>query len=613
MHFLQDLLLQYTKASVQEKTKILNKILEALTLLNDMELEIYLPEVAKVTGISKTKLAKLIKEEKEEKKKVELKPVSNTVFFHPALDFKKGIFWLGFRAHFEINDGVAEKNFYIYSTLTDEVGIIIDKERFKLYDTYWMPEGTDHRVLMNINTKWSFENLLDLVNGKVKVRLLSNIYGEIYSIFKQFVELQNENHYHLLTAWTIGTYFYVIFEAYPYLSLSGAKCSGKTKTLSLLEKLCFNAVKSKVTFASLADTLDSLRGTLLIDQAEDLNDFKSADLVGLLADGYKKDNGKRRLVLIQSNQRKVVELETYAPKAFASVKGLPDDLMDRVIEIPMIKTLLPLPDLDELDNQRVKEIRSALYSYLITNWAFVRDIYKETGANLKGRMRELWRPLETIFRIVELKPELIEAIKMEFLGLVGQNQATLPDNVQLLFEAILTMAGSDDVLETTCSDILSKMRELDEDLSNNITTQWIGKALQTSRVGKKTGKRLANKTLWLVDISKVKKIVLAYTNNIANIAEIEKKEEMSESYELQCQKPQHCKHCNIANLTVNTSAKLQCVQSEGLQHCKVQNTENSKDFNNSAMCAEFLEGNKKKIFSNENVKKKIQLKFWYEV
>ena len=65
-------------------------------------------------------------------------------------------------------------------------------------------------------------------------------------------------------------------------------------------------------------------------------------------------------------------------------------------------------------------------------------------------------------------------------------------------------------------------------------------------------------------------------------------------------------------MTVNTSAKLQCVQSEGLQHCKVQNTENSKDFNNSAMCAELLEGCKKKNLG-QNAKNKIQLKFQYEV
>lgn len=616
----------------------LEKIVKSLSLLDEVDEEIFLPQVVRVTKISKKTLKKMIqnyKQEKQKKRKMELKPLSDSVFFHPALDFKRGILWLGFRGHFEINDEVVEKNFYVYSTLTDEIGIIIDKERFKLYDTYWIPEGIDHRVLMNINRKWDLQNLLDLINRKVKTKPLSDTYVEIFSLFKEFLELQDEAHYHILAAWVIGTYFHTIFEAFPYLFFSGPKCSGKTKSLLLLEKLSFNAIKSKVTFASLADTLDNLRGTLLVDQAENLNEFKNVDLIGLLADGYKRENGKRRLVLIQANQRKVVELETYSPKAFASIRELPEDLKDRVIELPMIKTLLPLPDLDELDSQKIAQIRASLYQNLIVNWALVADIYKRTGTDLRGRVRELWRPLEAIFKVVELPPKLIKKIKMGFLKLTGENQATLPDNVQLLFEAILEMAGDDDILKTTASDILDKMRELDEDLSENITTQWIGKTLHLHKVGERTNNRIFNKRFWLVDVKKIQKIYFAYCpSNMANMAEAEKKGEISGDYNLPCQKHQHGKHGNMAsnfpdnssffnlpckNRGNNCQENFNSAMSHGnfamleKQHGRKEDTENPTDFNGSAKCAKSLGGYKEKKLNQKGEEKNQPRLFVYNL
>ncbi len=88
-----------------------------------------------------------------------------------------------------------------------------------------------------------------------------------------------------------------------------------------------------------------MRGTVLIDQAEKLrNDKGNGNLIGLLADSYKKAGGKRRIV-DTSNGRCVMEFSTYGPKAFASTKDLDPDLRDRCIRIPMVRTRKLLPDL----------------------------------------------------------------------------------------------------------------------------------------------------------------------------------------------------------------------------------------------------------------------------
>src|SRR5207247_1721896 len=105
----------------------------------------------------------------------------------------------------------------------------------------------------------------------------------------------------------------------------------------LLQHLCLNAIKARPTIAALGDTIDSFRGTYLIDQADGLGRKGTEDFMDIIADSYKRSGGKRMFVTIneKSKTRSVVEQATYSPKAFASIRELPDDLRDRCLIIPL--------------------------------------------------------------------------------------------------------------------------------------------------------------------------------------------------------------------------------------------------------------------------------------
>ena len=152
---------------------------------------------------------------------------------------------------------------------------------------------------------------------------------------KNYLDLL-EPAYGLMVAWTVGTYFAHMFTAYPFLQFHGPKESGKSKTLEAERCVCFNAWKGRdITPAALGDTADGQRGTLLLDQAEKLNNEKeTGNLIGLLADSYKKAGGQRRVVEVTKAGRSVLEFSTYGPKAFASTKNLDPDLADRCVKVP---------------------------------------------------------------------------------------------------------------------------------------------------------------------------------------------------------------------------------------------------------------------------------------
>ena len=605
MKVLQDLVSEYKNAQPQQRTDILAKIIRALCVLSEVEQEVWIDVVSKETGIGKTTLRKMVKEEKNRKKEVNEKDLfpKNVIVFHPSLDFQRGILFFGFRTYFLDNNDLQEVDFY---TICTENEIKFARGKFELFGVTFIPEKRK-RFLVNAQNCFRNNDFLAFLDGRYLLKPLNEIYQEVLMLLKTFIYFEKEEHYHLVTAWTIGSYFYILFDSYPYLFFSGYKASGKTKVLSLLEKLCFNATKAKITLGSLTDTADALRGTLLLDQCETLNN--APELVVFLADGYKKSCGKRRIVLTY-DERKVAEYETYCPKAFASTRALPEDLQDRVIEIQMLRNVT-LPDLDDLNEEEVFNLKQNLYFHLLKNWILVYHIYKNTNCDLQGRIRELWRPLLAIYKACDLDEEKIKNIKAEFINLVQQNQVSLPPKIELLYQAILELAQDQNVLETTATDLKEMMEKIDSDVE--ISTRTIGRILMNQKVAKKTEYRIENKRVWRIDIGKVKTILNAYNSN-GQMAEKEKNGKISGDYNLPFEKSPNGTNGYMAEEIDGNTCHLPFMPNKENPNGKEKNSENSSNFNPSAIYAICSEGNEKqKIEEKEKIIRRQQKLFLYDL
>jgi hypothetical protein len=191
------------------------------------------------------------------------------------------------------------------------------------------------------------------------------------------------------------------------------------KSVTLLLQVCFNAIKARPTFAALSDTVDALRGTYLIDQADTLKRLHNEELLDILTDSYKRGGGKRRLREQDKRGRwRTVEQETYGPKAFATTKDLPEDLRDRCLVVPLIRSQRNFLAPDE-EAQDWHQVRGQLYQLLLTHCDVVRNMYelrkREYRADrvMMGREVELWLSLAVFLECLGATDQL-EAARQRF-------------------------------------------------------------------------------------------------------------------------------------------------------------------------------------------------------
>ena len=234
----------------------------------------------------------------------------------------------------------------------------------------------------------------------VKLPDLANpaeIYLEVRGIYDHYLDLEPEA-ITLLAIFTIGTYFYSIFQTFPYLYLWGARQSGKTKTLGILQKLCFNGISTMNLSPSALFRLTELFGaTLCIDESEYLREAeRRTEMQTLLFAGYKKDGGVV-LRVEGENEKNVRVFRVYSPKVMASINYPNEILMDRCIMINM-KRGNDKEKLNREPSEDFQEMRDKLWKLLFTRFDEVYELRDMDFENplLVARERELWRPLLVI-------------------------------------------------------------------------------------------------------------------------------------------------------------------------------------------------------------------------
>ncbi len=365
----------------------------------------------------------------------ELFEINQTIPLHPSLDVKNDILIFGFRV---LDKERKSKNIYVIvnngtSSLSIKSSLKTENQKYYV--------DAKNKVLEPLNERWGFDELRKAIKNNPDKP--ENAFKTIKNLFKKYTELTDESDYNLVIAWTIGTYFFRIFWSYPFLHPKAPKRSGKTQFLDLLTKICFNAKKARPTLAALGDTVDSLRGTFLIDQADYLSQKGKEDLLDILTDSYKREGGKRRIVdMSKKGARKVLEFETYSPKAFASIGELPEDLRDRCLIIPIMKSINNFPEPSE-ENENWNNVRGIYYQLLMSGYIEVEKIYEDLkkkyskDSKMTGRTLDLWMPIETILTFLKLSESEIIMTKKRYCSLYGYTQYDPSDFEEKIVTTIL--------------------------------------------------------------------------------------------------------------------------------------------------------------------------------
>jgi hypothetical protein len=258
--------------------------------------------------------------------------------------------------------------------------------------------------------RWSLEGIAAFINGYNVDP--AEVYIAVKTTWQEHIDSDEEGFYDFMALWTIGTYFHVLFNAYPYVYLGGTKRSGKTKALTVASCLAFNAIFSaNISTSSVFRLIQSGRCTVLIDEIEQLaNPERRQDFRSLLLSGYKKGGLVYRTEK-NSRERHVPEaFEVYSPKMLANIRGLEDVLEDRVIPFIMKRSInLQIVNREiDLNSPVWQEIRDKLYALFLTYWREVADLYEAFSVGsvcsvgsepdndmsfLSARELELWKPI----------------------------------------------------------------------------------------------------------------------------------------------------------------------------------------------------------------------------
>jgi hypothetical protein len=268
---------------------------------------------------------------------------------------------------------------------------------------------------------------------------------------ERLVEFVRPQQAALLATWAVATYFHRCFLAFPRLQLVGERGCGKSKVLTILQQLSWNAsLLLTPTPAVLFRIIQETRPTLLLDECEALDRDDRRELLAIINSGYKPGGNVPRC---EGERKKVVEFyDVFSPLAIAGIRGLNPTTEDRAIPVVMQRGTDRTRLNTEINTAApgFSRVRAACYRLLLERHADVRLAYETWSPPrwLNARALELWRPLIALASVADtengltLAPDLL-ALAREH---VEDRDEVSPEGEALLAELSERLAEADLVI-----------------------------------------------------------------------------------------------------------------------------------------------------------------------
>ena len=349
--------------------------------------------------------------------------------------------------------------------------------------------------------RWSQSSVMEYVSG-APVPSLKDCYDSILIKIREYLDLGNEELPCCLALWILGTYCYRLFSSYPYIHLNGNSDCGKTKTLTLIAQLSFNAkqISSGTSPASILRSLDSNCCTCCIDEAEGISkakDDESRAVLTLLNTGYKMGGGDEKCEQdARTKQWRTVFFDGYSPKVLAGIRSLDVTLVTRCIPFIMVRS-----QNKEIKNREISEkdedwalIRSMIYPAMLQAIPGIATAAQHIRhPELSGREWELWKPLLTLAMLIDTTGTLLKRMKALAIE-IQKSKRDLDTSTPILLSALAEFFKEDKEEEKfyPTEDLYSRLAEYDEEnygwltdiAKKNSRAKWIGHELRKSDVVK---------------------------------------------------------------------------------------------------------------------------------
>ena len=236
-----------------------------------------------------------------------------------------------------------------------------------------------------------------------------------------------------LALWTMATYLFENFDAFPYLAVSSPvpQC-GKTRLLEVLEMVVSNPRRaSNISEAALFRVIEKFKPTLMLDEAETLRgkSERAEHLRQILNAGNRRGAVASRCVG-QGASLDVKDFSVFCPKVVSGIGTFPPTIADRSICVPMQRRKKS----DSIERLAVRAVRpegEALRrqasAFAIQRHAEIGTAYGKTTLDFLGdRDADSWAPMFAVLAVAD--PSRMPELRACSEYLTGAKEADAADD-----------------------------------------------------------------------------------------------------------------------------------------------------------------------------------------
>ena len=220
--------------------------------------------------------------------------------------------------------------------------VVFDGHEQKIQDSIPSSDGATEFI----PSYSTYRSDIILPSGTGQPDTAENLYNRISALLSKAIVHPNEEVINFAACWTMGTWLFDSYSHTSYLAFTGSPGTGKSQALTALSKISYTSIMSSgaASEATIYRTLNSIKGTLFVDEAQKCSDkptstYHQIFALGTQVDGVipKCDGNKKTGEWVPKS------FEVFGPKATSGRFSSSDEAMlRRFFEIKM-----PIPNFDK--------------------------------------------------------------------------------------------------------------------------------------------------------------------------------------------------------------------------------------------------------------------------
>lgn len=323
--------------------------------------------------------------------------------------------------------------------------------------------------------RWTPENIDKYRKGQSDFIAIRDVFDLIKAQYEKYMFFSNPIWYLLHPLWDLGTYYFMLFNTFPILELTGLQETGKSKHMTLSSCMTLNATDILInpSEAFLFREVHTKRPTKYIDEAEKLFRFnpatkqQEADLRAELINASYYRHGSVPRYEKQGNKFVCINYQTYSPTVVASIKGLYGATLSRSIShtLSRVPPKNPVGQLDvDISDPAFQVVRDKCYVSALQNFQVVRDKYASLDTGLSARANQVWKPVLAIASLVGADVyEKVAAFAREYVE--REKQDFLPETSMdfKLLKILKELLGKAEDGKVYIADVVKEYKQLNPD------------------------------------------------------------------------------------------------------------------------------------------------------